>query len=349
MYSRSICFLLLTSLAACFPLFAQQDQAPNAKTAGTPVGNSKQTGNVNLPVPTENWKSPVDIKTGLEPRIPAIVQSDERPEFVRDLIRLQWRDLDYIDVWLIRPKVAGKVPGKSPVILYLYSYSDKDDRFRDIDWCKRVTADGYAGVGFISALTDYRFKMRPLSKWFVSELEESLGSTTHDVQLILNYLAQRGDIDTGRVGMFGLGSGGTVAILAAQADARITTIDVLDPWGDWPDWVRNSAILAPAERPKYETMEFLQSVASLDPIAYLQTLKTPNVRLQQIANDPVTPPTAKERIAAAAPFRATVVKYQSAADLYKSWQSTGLSGWIKQQLRPQPAKGPGNDQHVAKK
>lgn len=348
MYSRAICFLLLTSLAACFPLFGQQDQALSAKTAGMQAENSKQTGNVNLPRPTENWKSPVDIKTGLEPRIPAIVQSDERPEFVRDLIRVQWRDLDYIDVWFIRPKVAGKVPERSPVILYLYSYSDNDDRFRDIDWCKRATADGYAAVGFVSALTDYRFKMRPLSKWFVSELGESLGSTTHDVQLILNYLAQRGDIDMSRVGMFGLGSGGTIAILAAQADARITTIDVLDPWGDWPEFVRNSAILAPAERPKYESMEFLQSVATLDPVAYLPRLKTSNVRLQQTLNDPVTPPAAKERIAAAAPVRATVVKYQGAQDLYKSWQSAGLSGWIKQQLHPQLAKGAG-DNHTAAK
>jgi hypothetical protein len=349
MLRRSICFLLLTLLATCFPISAQQDQTPNAKTAGPQPDKTKQTGNVNLPLSTENWKSLIDIKTGLEPRVPAVVQSDERPEFVRDLIRVQWRALDYVDVWLIRPKVAGKVPEKSPVILYLYSYGDKDDRFRDIEWDKRATADGYAAVGFVSALTDYRFRMRPLSQWFVSELGESLGSTTHDVQLILNYLAQRGDIDMSRVGMFGLGSGGTIAILAAQADARITTIDVLNAWGDWPDWVRNSAILVPAERQKYQSTEFLQSVVTLDPVAYLPTLKTPNVRLQQILNDPVTPPAAKERISAAAPVRATVVKYRSDQDLYKSWQSAGLSGWIKQQLRPQPPKGSRNDQHDAKK
>jgi len=348
MYRRSICFLLLTSLATCFPAFAQQGQAPNAKTAQTQAANSQQTGNVNLPVSTENWRSPGDIKTGLESRVPAIIQSDERPEFVRDLIRLQWRELDYVDVWLIRPKVAGKVPEKSPVILYLYSYNDNDDRFRDMDWCKRATADGYAAVGFVSALTDYRFRMRGLSKWFVSELGESLGSTTHDVQLILNYLAQRGDIDVSRVGMFGLGSGGTIAILAAQADPRISAIDVLDPWGDWPDWVRNSAILSPAERPKYQSMEFLQSVATLDPVAYLPRLRTPNIRLQQMLNEPVTPPAAKERISAATPDRATVVKYQSAQDLYKSWQSAGLSGWIKHQLRAQPPKGAGDNHAVAK-
>jgi acetyl esterase/lipase len=341
MRGRSICLLLLTVVAASSAAPAKQDPAPSAKKAET------QTGNINLPVSTENWGMPGDIKTGLEPHRPALVQSDEQPEFVRDLLRLQWRTTDPIDVWLVRPKVAGKVPDKLPVILYLYSFNDNGERFHDNGWCIRATADGYAAVGFVSALTDYRFKGRALKQWFVSELAESLGSTTHDVQLILNYLAQRGDIDMGRVGMFGIGSGGTIAILAAQADARIATLDVLDPWGDWPDWLKSSPLVPAEERPKYASKEFLQSVSTLDPLVYFLALKTPNIRLQQTLNEPVTPPAAKERISAAAPLRTTVVKYQSIEDLFKSWQAAGLSGWIKQQLRPQAQKGNGDD-HVAK-
>jgi len=348
MRSRFVSFLLLTVVSVCFPASAQQNQTSNAKTAETQAGDNKSAGNISLPVSTENWKSPGDIKTGLDPRPPEVFQRDEQPEFVREVVRVQWRELDYLDLWLVRPKVAGKVAEKPPVILYLYSYLDTDERFRDIDWCKRATTDGYAAVGFTSALTDYRFKNRALSKWFVSELAESLGSTTHDVQLILNYLAQRGDIDMSRVGMFGLGSGGTVAILAAQADPRIHTIDVMDPWGDWPDWVRKSAILSPEERPKYDNVEFLRSVATLDPVAYLPSLKTPNVRLQQMLTDPITPPAAKEKIAAALPPRAIVVRYQSSQDLYKSWQNTGLSGWLKQQLRLQSPGDAGSEHAVAK-
>jgi len=346
MRSRLICFLLLAVVALSIPAAAQQPS--EAKTAGTQTGTTKPIGNINLPVSKENWSSPGDIKTGLEPRPGVVGRSDEQPEFVRDLIRLQWRDNDPIDVWLIRPKVAGKVPEKEPVILYLYSFSDSDERFRDNGWCKRATSDGYAAVGFVSALTDYRFRNHALSKWFISELAESLGSTTHDVQLILNFLAQRGDIDMSRVGMFGLGSGGTIAILAAQADARISAVDVVDPWGDWPDWFADSTVVPLAERPKYQSKEFLQSVATLDPVAYLPKLKTPNFRLQQIMDEPVTPFPAKERIYDAAPLRATVVKYQNGADLYKSWQTWGLSGWIKQRLRPQPLKAAGDDHHVAK-
>jgi hypothetical protein len=158
------------------------------------------------------------------------------------------------------------------------------------------------------------------------------------VQLILTYLAQRGDMDMDHVGMFGQGAGGTIAVLAAHADPRIKTLDVLDPWGDWPDWLKSSPAVPDNERPKYLTPEFLKSVAPLDPVAYLPTLKTPNFRFQQMASDPFTPKAVKERIAEALPKQAQVVKYAGPEDLMKAWQVSGLSGWIKQQLRPQKAK-----------
>ncbi len=342
MRRRWLCLLLLTVSAIFLSAAAQLPQVSPSKAP------APQTGNINLPVSKEKWGVLNDIKTGLDPRPAALFQTDERPEFVRDLFRLQWRADDPIDVWLVRPKIAGKLPDKAPVILYLYDYTDTGERFRDNDWCQRATAGGYAAVGFVSALTDYRFRNRGLSKWFVSEMPEALGSTTHDVQLILNFLAQRGDMDMSRVGMFGMGSGGTIAVLAAQADTRISALDILDPWGDWPDWVRHSTLLSPEERPKYDSNEFLARISIFDPVAYLPTLRTPNIRLQQMLSEPVTPPMAKEQISAAPPFRATVVRYQSPQDLFKAWQIAGLSGWIKQQLRPQPVKEAGDQHHVAK-
>ena len=151
-----------------------------------------------------------------------------------------------------------------------------------------------------------------------------------------------------RVGMFGLGSGATIAILAAQADARISTVDLLDPWGDWPDWLSKSALVPPEERPKYATKEFLNSLTTLDPISYLPTLKTPNIRLQLMLNGQVTPPAAREQIAGAAPVRATIVKYQSPEDLLKAWQTAGLSGWIKQQLGSTTRKENSDEHHISK-
>jgi acetyl esterase/lipase len=332
--------LLLTIAALASPVRAQQDSAPSVKKADS------QVGNINLPPRSaENWKGLTDLKSGLEPRPPVPIGSDEQPDFVRDMIRLQWRNDDLIEVWVIRPKVGGKVPEKLPVILYLYSYPDTSDRFRDNGWCKRATADGFAAVGFVGAMTDYRFHSRPMKEWFVSELPEALGSTTHDVQLILNYLAQRRDMDLEHVGMFGMGSGGAIAILAAQADPRITTLDVLDPWGDWAEWLKNSPAVPSDERPKYLTKEFLQSVSGLDPVSYLPALHTPNIRLQQTVSEPVTPPAAKEMIGAAVPHRTTVVRYQNVVDLLNAWKVAGLSGWIKQQMRAQTTKG--QNEHIA--
>jgi hypothetical protein len=331
---------LILLILIAFPNFAPAQQAPPADRE---KAESQSDANSNPPAGAENWQALGDLKSGLEFVAPIVVQNDEQPDLVRQLVRVQWRPNDPIDLWITRPKVTGKVP----VVLYLYNYSDSSDRFHENGWCKRATADGFAAVGFVSALSDYRFKWRPLRQWFVSELPESLGSSAHDVQLILNYLADRGDIDMNRVGMFGMGSGATVAILAAHADSRIKTLDLLDPWGGWPDWVKDSLLVPESERSKYLEPEFLKSVAALDPVALLPSLKTPNIRLQQTVSEPVTPKISRERIAAAAPDRTQFAKYMSAEDLLKAWEITGLSGWIKQQMRPQTPKGSGDDGRVA--
>ena len=51
----------------------------------------------------------------------------EQNEFTREMISVQWRDLDPIDLWVISP-AGAKNP---PVILYLYSYPDANDRYKD--------------------------------------------------------------------------------------------------------------------------------------------------------------------------------------------------------------------------
>ena len=330
----SVCLLLVALVATANVAWPQQEAPAGTKKADAPA-DAKAAVTQPQPVEQENWTSLADLKTGLTPTTPVVLQSGEEPGgFVRELVVLEWRPKDSIELWVSRPKGTQK----TPVILYLYSYTDSIERFHDDGWCKRATANGFAAVGFVPALTDVRYKGRPMKEWFISELPESLGSTVHDVQLILNYLAQRGDMDMDHVGMFGQGAGGAIAILAAQADPRIKTLDVLDPWGDWPDWLQSSLVVPNEERPKYVTQEFLKSVAPLDPVAYLSSLKTPNFRFQQMATDPFTPKPAKDRLAAAMPEQAQVVKYAGPEDLMKAWKISGLAGWIMQQLRPQKAK-----------
>jgi hypothetical protein len=337
----SICFFFSALLAMPNGTPAQQGAPSSDKKTESPETKlDKRTefkvdGKVYTLPPSENWASLGDLKTGLLPISAALVQRDEQPDFVRELVRVQWRMSDSIDLWISRPKFTGK----TPVVLYLYSYTDTNERFRDNGWAKRATADGFAAVGFVAALTVDRFANRPMKQWFVSELRESLGSTVHDVQLILNYLADRGDMDINHVGMFGMGSGGTIAILAAHADPRIKTIDILDPWGNWPDWLKGSPVVPDAERAKYLTPEFLQSVAPFDPVAHLPNLGNQNVRLQQTMSDPFTPNAAKAKIAEAVPSRAIVVRYSNPLELLNAWKSNGLSGWIKQQMRSQTPDG----------
>lgn len=327
---RSISLLILVILAVCSGASAGQQTTKD--TSSDKKGQAQSEGNLNLTAPKENWAAFNDLKTGLSyPMTADVVQHAETADFVREMVRVEWRLGDPVDLWIMRPKT----PGKAPVVLYLYSYIGGSDRFRDDGWGKRATADGFAAVGFVSAFASERFKMRPLKQWFISELPEAVGSSVHDVQLILNYLAVRGDMDMDRVGMFGMGSGATIAILAAHADPRIKTLDVLDPWGDWPDWFESSPVVLDSERAQYTSQKYLKSVATFDPLAYLPTLKTPNLRLQQNMSDATIPPKAKERLAAAVPSQDQVVKYQNDEALLKAWKTAGLSGWIKQQMRSQ--------------
>ena len=156
-------------------------------------------------------------KSDLRADPPESGERDEETEFVREFIHVQWRPGDPIYLYVVRPR---NVP-RPPVVLYLYGHPSDIDRYQNDGWCKRTTSGGYAAVGFVPALTGQRYHDRPMKEWFVSELQESLGKSAHDVQMVLNYLAQRGDLDMDHVGIFGVGAGGTIATMAASVDPRI--------------------------------------------------------------------------------------------------------------------------------
>jgi hypothetical protein len=288
------------------------------------------------PGTVENWNTLALTDGVLTPEVPLLGEKDNFPLFTRELIQVKWRHGDPIDLYVIRP--TGAV--NPPVILYLYSYPSETDRFRDDSYCARVTKDGFAAIGFVSALTGHRYQNRPMKQWFVSELPEALGSSVHDVQMILNYLATRGDLDTTKVGMFGEGSGGTIAVLSAAVDSRIKTVDLLDPWGDWPDWMAKSELIPEAERPNYVKPEFLKKVAAFDPVEWLPQLTSQHVRIQQVMDDSITPKAAKARINAVAPVGAQVVQYDSTRDFFGAVSGGRIFQWAKEQLKPVPPKAP---------
>lgn len=273
----------------------------------------------------EDWSSLAVGVSKLEPQKPLVASTDKQETFTRTLVQVQWRPGDPLDLWIIVPNGVKK----PPVVLYLYGYDQDTGRFKDNRWATRVTSDGVAAVGFVSALTGHRFHDRPMKQWFVSELQEAVGSTVHDVKFILDYLAERGDLDMDRVGMFGEGTGGTIAILAAASDSRIKAVDTLEPWGDWPDFLTKSVLVQQdPEHAEYVKPEFLKKVAPLDPVKWLPQLKIP-IRIQQVRQGDSTPMEVKESVKQAAPKQAEVVRFEAETDLGAREGGGRLFDWIK--------------------
>jgi len=330
------------SLAASFGLVllcvgaGVAQEAPKADTPPAPAAESAKPVRRNISSESlkekivEDFSTPSLKGTVFKPTPPLVGEMDNHPGYSRELTRLQWRPGDPVDLYVVKP--AGV--NKPPVILYLYSYPFELDRFRDDSFCRFLTANGFAAVGFASALTGPRYRERALKEWFVSELPESLSTSAHDVQMILNYLAGREDLSIDHVGMFGDGSGATIAILAAAVDPRIKTLDLLNPWGDWPDWMAKSTLVPDNERAEFVKPEFLARVAPLDPVQWLPELKTPKIRIQIVRSVTVTPGEAKLKIEASVPMGVKLIHYEdSKAFIAAAVNGTGFD-WIKEQVKP---------------
>jgi len=291
----------------------------------------------------EDWS---DLQIGvskLEPMPPIIGEVAQLDKFTRVTVRVQWRPGDPIDLWILLPKGVKK----PPVVLYLYGPGTNNEaRFRDPRWSDRVTQGGVAAVGFEMALTGGRFRDRPMRQTMLTELQEAIGSTVHDVKFILDYLDKSGQFDMNRVGMFGDAVGGTVAILAAAADPRIKAVDTLEPWGDWPDFLATSPVIDDAARANFVTPEFLKKVAPLDPVKWLPQLKIP-VRIQQIKETQIVPIKCKEAITAAAPKQVEVMRFVAVTDITRRESGGRLFDWVKDKLQEPAQPSTGGNAKVA--
>jgi hypothetical protein len=151
----------------------------------------------------------------------------------------------------------------------------------------------------------------------------------------LNFLASLGDLDMDRVGMFGEGSGGAIAILASAADPRIKVVQVLGPWGDWPDWLAQSKLVPDDERATYLNPEFQKSVAPLDPVVWLPKVKAQSVRIENVDTYRMVPQICERKIENAAPKHAQIDDFGDSRAMLLRMSSEGeLFGWLKTQLQP---------------
>lgn len=253
---------------------------------------------------------------------------DTHRGYTVELLQLQWRWGDPIDLYVLKP--AGvKNP---PVILNLYGYPADTDAYKNPIFQYELTKDGFAAVGFVSALTGHRYHDRPMKQWFLSELHESLVTSTHDVQMVLDYLASRGDLDMSRVGMFGQGSGATIAIFASAADPRIKVLDVLDPWGDWLDWLKSSPFVPEEERADFVSPEFLKRASALETSEWLPKSQARKLRLQQNLFETDTPKAAKEKLRASVPIGTTVILYKTLSEFMARFPHSTNLQWLESEL-----------------
>jgi hypothetical protein len=338
-------FLKVFPLAVSICILAQIAAAQFGR-ALPPIADPADTRFVGV---KEDWTSPSLSSSNLRPVQAIRAYINDYPEYTVELLRLQWRWGDPIDLYVMKP--AGVK--KPPVVLYLYGYPTDTDMFKDEEWQRAATKDGFGAVGFVSALTGHRYHDRPMKEWFLSELQESLATSAHDVQLLLNYLETRGDLDMSQVGMFAQGSGASIAILASAADPRIKVLDVMDPWGDWPTWMTSSPFVPVDERPDFVKPEFLKKAAILDPVEWLPKVQAKKFQLEQNAFDKITPANVKEKLRAAVPAAASVVQYNTAGELDAARADSTNVGWIEQKLKsvaedaPKTAMAPGAADHAS--
>jgi hypothetical protein len=280
----------------------------------------------------EDWTTPALTGSSLLPVRPLSAFVDEESSYTVELLQVQWRWGDPIDLYVMKPKAVKK----PPVILYLYGYPTSTDTFRNDDYEKLVTRNGVAAVGFVSALTGHRYHDRPLKQWFLSELQECLATSAHDVQMVLNYLDARGDLDMNRVGMFAQGSGASIAILTSAADPRIKVLEAMDPWGDWPTWLATSPFVPEAERRDYVKPEFLKKISTLEPVDWLPKVQAKKVRLDDELFDNVTPAVAREKLRAMVPAGTNVMLYKNMEEFKAAFQDGKNLEWIQHELQSLP-------------
>jgi hypothetical protein len=298
-----------------------------------PASGTKNDFPATLPATFHEDLNSLKLDTsGLNPEIPVpgAIEDDPNKSFIRQRFQLQWRPDDRLDLYIVRPRGVTK----PPVILFLYSFPQDTDRFKDDGWCTRVTNEGFAAVGFVSALTGHRYRDRPLKEWFISELKESLVKSAHDVQMILNHLSEHENLNMDRIAMFGQGSGATIAILASSVDPRIRVLHLVTPWGDWPEWFPKASIIPNEERANYLEPRYLATIAPLDPIRTLPKVKAKQILLQDLRADAVTPAICEERIEKAVPARAQIDQFGDGRAYSSVYGGGKLFDWMKSQLQP---------------
>src|SRR5882762_8150755 len=117
---------LTLKLAFAFLLqvsFLSQNSSAQFEAASAPIANP---ADARFDGVKESWTSPALTNSNLRPTPPLAAYVNDYPGYTVELLQVQWRFGDPIDLYVMKPKGVKK----PPVILYLYGYPADTDRFK---------------------------------------------------------------------------------------------------------------------------------------------------------------------------------------------------------------------------
>ena len=129
---------LLTWLSTLATTAAAQEPEPVSPPIANP--NDQRFKDV-----TEDWTTPSLSNSHLMPASPVDLVDDSHPGYTLELLQLQWRWGDPLDVYVLKPRGVKK----PPVILNLYGYPTDTDPYKNEIFQNALTKDGFAAVGFV--------------------------------------------------------------------------------------------------------------------------------------------------------------------------------------------------------
>lgn len=198
-----------------------------------------------------------------------IISTHRFPYATREKIVFTGFNNSRVPAYLITP-TTGEAP--YPVVLIVDGiYGSKERWFDDNSWpkgglvTKKLLSNGFAVLildavyhGERSAENDYQ---GPSFKYPI-EAREMIIKTAIEYRRSIDYLEQRADIDTDRIGMLGLSMGGLITFQLTSIDARIkSAVAGLTPFFDDSAF---QAVAAPTFASHVKTPSFLMFMANND-------------------------------------------------------------------------------------
>jgi cephalosporin-C deacetylase-like acetyl esterase len=216
---------------------------------------------------------------------------------------------------LFLPKRA-KTP--IPVVVLQHGLNrTKEDMLND-SMKAGLVQSGFAGFAIDAALHGERKPpgKEPMTAFFSAD-KTPIYQTVADLRRGLDYLATVPEVDSKRIGYYGVSMGGMLGALVAGLDTRIKAPVLVLAWGDYGTLMETSDLLNQAASSTILTPELVrQFMADVDPIYFVGHISPRPVLMQNGKTDLHVPPAAAEPLHKAAKEPKTIRWYPGGHDIY---------------------------------